>query len=201
MSDNLLDFIKNVQKDIQSKSYSYVFFNSETGDIEKISNSREEIQNFSFIKVLTQNLDDIFTGKKRIEDYKVVHNLQKDSHDLIFLNDEIIVPHIGDKIYQIPKVSESKIHSYDLTVRQDIREKFWHFFINDNVKQITNKLFFSITAKNDPNILYRTFIVDTRIDKGCVSFPFVYEKEFDNKNISVYTNKVLNKYAHEVFDE
>jgi hypothetical protein len=199
MSNDLLDFIKNVQKDIQGKSYSYIFFNSDTGDIEKISNSYEESQNLSFIKVLTQNLDDIFTGKKRLEDYKVAYNFQKDTYDLIFLNDDSNVPYIGDKIYQIPRVFESKIHSYDLIIRQDTREKFWHFFINENVKRITKNLFFSITAKNDPNILYRTIVINTNNNYATV--PFVYEKEFDGKNISVYTNKVLNKYAHEVFDE
>jgi hypothetical protein len=201
MSNDLLEFIKNVQKDIQNKSYSYVFFNSETGDIEKISNSYEESQNLSFIKVLTQNLDDIFTGKKRIEDYKVVYNLQKDSHDLIFLNDEIIVPHIGDKIYQIPRVYESKIYSYDLTVRHNNQDHCWNFFLNKNIKRITNKLFFSVTARNDPNILYRTITIDTNVDDNCISIPFIYEKEFDAKHVSVYTNKVLKKYAYEVFDE
>jgi hypothetical protein len=199
MSNDLLDFIKNVQKDIQSKSYSYVFFNSETGDIEKISNSYEETQNLLFIKVVTQNLDDIFTGKKRIEDYKVVHNLQKDTYDLIFLNDELIVPYIGDKIYQIPRVFKLNKYNYDLTVQQNNRYKCWNFFLNNNVKHITKNLFFSITAKNDPNILYRTIVINT--NDNYVKVPFVYEKEFDVNNISVYTNKVLKKYAHEVFDE
>jgi hypothetical protein len=201
MSNDLLEFIKNVQKETQSKAYSYVFFNSETGEIEKISNSCQETQNFLFIKVLTQNVDDIFTGKKRIEDYKVVYNLQKDSYDLIFLDNEVIIPYIGDKIYQIPKVFESNIYSYDLTVRHNIQDNCWNFFLNNNSKRISKKLFFSITAKNDPNILYRTIIIDTDVDDDCISIPFIYENEFDSNNISVFTNKVLNKYSYEVFDE
>lgn len=197
MSTDLLNFLSAVQNEINKKSYSYVCFDSDTGKIEKITNSIEN-ETLKYIKILTLNIDDIFTGKKRIDDYKVVYDLQKDSYELIFLDDEIIVPYIGDKIYQIPKVSETKIYSTDLTVRQDIQQKHWHFFISNSAKQMADRLFFSITAKNDPNILYRTIVVNTINKDECISFPFLYEIESDPKKLSVYTNKILKKYAHEV---
>lgn len=201
MSEELLNFIKSVQYEIENKSYSYVYFNPDTGKIEKVTNNLEENETLKYIKVLTLNIDEIFTGKKRIEDYKVVYDFQKDCYELVFLDDEVVVQHIGDKIYQIPKVNKTQIYSTDLTVRQDIREKFWHFFVSKDVKQIANKLFFSITAKNNPNILYRTFIVDTNTEEGCVSFPFVYDTEQNPKKISVYTNKILKTYAYEVLHD
>jgi hypothetical protein len=198
MSTELIDFIKNIQQVIQTKSYSYVFFDDD-GKIEKISNKTSSDDQSKYIKVLTQNIDDIFTGKRRIEDYKVLYNLQKDLYELRFLNEEIIVPYIGDKIYQIPQVVKSQIYSYDLTVRQNLKDKCWNFFFNKNVKNISKMLFFSITAKNDPNILYRTILVNTDADDNCVSIPFKFEKESDSHNISVFTNKVLKKYSYEVF--
>jgi hypothetical protein len=197
MSTELLDFIKNIQQVVQNKSYSYVFFD-DSGKIEKISNKINSDDQSKFIKVLTQNIDDIFTGKKRIEDYKVLYNLQKDFYELSFLNEEIVVPYIGDKIYQIPRVAKSQIYSYDLTVRQNIKDKCWNFFFNKNIKNISKILFFSITAKNDPNILYRTILINADISDNCVSIPFEFEKEFDLENLSVFTNKVLKKYSYEV---
>jgi hypothetical protein len=201
MSVELLNFLSIVQSEVEKKPYSYIYFDSDTCKIEKITNKLEENETLKYIKILTLNIDDIFKGKKRIEDYKVVYNLQKDSYELVFLDEEIVSSHIGDKIYQISKVSESKIYSTDLTVRQDVREKFWHFFVNKSAKQAADKLFFSITAKNDPNILYRTFVIDTKSEKECISFPFLYDIEMDTKKISVYTNKILKTYAYEVISD
>jgi hypothetical protein len=196
MSSELLTFLTAVQQEIKNKSYSCIYFDSDTGKIEKITNKLVENETSKYIKILTSEIDDIFTGKKRIEDYTIAYNLQKDSYELIFLNETKIIPYVGDKIYQIPKVAKSKIYSYDLTVRHNNQDKCWNFFVNKNVNQIISKLFFSITAKNDPNILYRTIIVDTKED--CVSFPFLYDIELESEKISVYTNKILNTYAQEV---
>jgi len=198
MSTELLNFLSAVQYEIEKKSYSYVCFDIDTGKIEKITNAIEETETLKYIKILTLNIDDIFTGKKRIDDYKIVYNLQKDSYELVFLNEEIIVPYIGDKIYQIPKVNKTQIYSTDLTVRQDIQQKQWHFFVSNSAKQTTDRLFFSITAKNDPNILYRNITVNTINKDECISFPFLYDIESDPEKLSVYTNKILKKYAHEV---
>jgi hypothetical protein len=201
MSDAVLEFIRSIQQVHQEKSYSYVYFDIETSKIEKISNKNDEVENLKYIKVLTENIDDIFTGKKRIEDYRVFYNLQKDSYELTFLDDEIIIPQISDKIYQIIKVSKSQIYSFDVTIRQNVPDKMWDIFLNEKIKHITKKLFFSITAKNDPNILYRTILIDTDIEGICTSVPFMFEQENDTTNISVYTNKILKNYAYEITNE
>lgn len=95
---------------------------------------------------------------------------------------------------------------YDIIVRQNTQDKVWDMVINPYTKKFlrnTNeKLYFSITSKYDPNILYRSleFNVGELIEKSAV-IPFIYDIESSAENVSIYTAKYFDSYAHEVIND
>ena len=60
-------------------------------------------------------------------------------------------------------------------------------------------LYFSITAKHDPNILYRSLKVSMSELNKIHVIPFEFENE-KNKDVSLYTAKYFDSYAHEVIE-
>jgi len=70
-----------------------------------------------------------------------------------------------------------------------------NFFGND-------MLFFSITEKHDPNVLYRSLSFNIRelISNESIIHPFKYKWEFDKKDVSIYTPKFFQNYIHEILE-
>ena len=62
------------------------------------------------------------------------------------------------------------------------------------------KLYFSVTSKYDPNILYRSleFTIGDLLDEASSIIPFIYESENSVDDVSIYTAKYFDSYAHEV---
>jgi hypothetical protein len=204
MNNDLLDFIKKINQQISEEHYSYVYFDNSSGKIEKILNKKEE-SDISVLKILSKEIEHIILGKQRIEDFRVIFDNKKRCLELVHLDLKSDKEDINQKIFQVDRVNRSQIQSYDLTIRQNNKDQCWNFFINDNLKLLelnNNNMFFSITAKNDPNILYRTIVFNTSdLFSECVSVPYKFESESDIENISVYTNRIFEKYAHEVLDD
>ena len=95
---------------------------------------------------------------------------------------------------------------YDIIVRQNTQDKVWDMVINPYTKKFLKNsneiLHFSITSKYDPNILYRSleFNVGELIEKSAV-IPFMYDIESSAENVSIYTAKYFDSYAHEVIND
>jgi hypothetical protein len=97
---------------------------------------------------------------------------------------------------------------YDLVVCQNTINKEWKITINPYTKQflITSEynpkeiLYFSVTSKYDPNILYRSleFTVGDLLSETASVIPFKYDIERDTTSVSIYTAKYFENYAHEV---
>ncbi len=205
MSDKLIEFLKLLKVEISSEAYSYLYYDPDNGKIEKISSRNDNTTEYKIFKILTEYVEDIINGKKRIEDFRVTYNSKKQCLELSSLDIKSDNEDVNYKIFRVFKVEESKIQNYDLTVRQNNQDKCWNFFIRNELKSLesnNNNMFFSITAKNDPNILYRTIVFNTTdLYSGCVSIPYKYKSEEDIENTSVYTNKILESYAHEVLND
>lgn len=206
MSAELINFLKELEIQIKQKDYVYVYFNINTNKIEKILNTQDPLtNNLNFIKVKEADVENIFSGKSRIEDFKVLYNSKIKNFKLTHLSEKIDYQTIDSKIFRIDKIENSNIDSYDITVRQNNKDNCWNFFVNKSlttIESVSSSLFFSITAKNDPNILYRTIAIRIDIvDGDCISIPYIYNTERDIANLSVYTNKVLSTYAHEVIND
>lgn len=136
-----------------------------------------------------------------------VDNTKKDYHVFdkefelmpqnILKNGEKIL--LGTKLYQVQRDKE-----YDIIITQDRADKMWH--INLNPSTLTyfsmtyhdndDELYFSITSKHDPNILYRSLKIPISMLAEQLVMPF--ESDSENKDVSIYTAKYFNSYAHEV---
>jgi hypothetical protein len=200
MSKQLIDFLSKIKIEISKKIYYYIYFDNTTQKIEKITKEKDLLDNFKFIKVELSEVEDFINGKKRFEDYRVIYSSKFNNFVLTEIKNVSKIKDINEKIFKIPKLIKNK--SYNIVIQQDNNKKCWNFFINKQLKfteDLNDSFFFMITKKNDPNILYKTinFNKNNLVD-NCVSVPYTYKVEESLTNLSIYTNKTLNTYAHEV---
>ena len=109
----------------------------------------------------------------------------------------------GKQLYQVQVDRE-----YDIIVRQNTQNKTWSMMINPYTKKFlqtsgykpTEKLYFSVTSKYDPNVLYRSleFTVSDLLSDETSVIPFISNLEEDSGDVSIYTAKYFDSYAHEV---
>ena len=111
------------------------------------------------------------------------------------------------KIYEVHNLKDSE---YEIHLQQNYLEDRWEIFLNPSTKRSMLKsnffgndmLFFSITEKHDPNVLYRSLSFNIRelISNESIIHPFKYKWEFDKKDVSIYTPKFFKNYIHEILE-
>tara|TARA_B100000214_G_scaffold375585_1_gene362964 strand:+ start:5983 stop:7317 length:1335 start_codon:yes stop_codon:yes gene_type:complete len=107
---------------------------------------------------------------------------------------------LGTKLYNVQLNKE-----FDIIVTQHTNEKFWQLNIHPSTLkyfQTTNYdqddlLYFSITAKHDPNILYRSLKIPLSMLADKLVIPFKYDAEH-KEDLSIYTAKYFDSYGHEI---
>lgn len=114
---------------------------------------------------------------------------------------------IGKNLFIANPADETE---HEILIRQNYINNYWSLFINRKTKReliasrykSNDMLYFSITAKHDPNILYRTIKCSLRdlIHDRVEIVPFEYEWEFNKQEVSVYTPKFFNSYVHEIVE-
>jgi len=178
----------------------YVCFDYNTGEITRITNKVE--QNENYVEVDSEDVRPLQTGEELTSSYIVKYNLKDNIYEFKAKdNFEVDSLDINDIIYKIP---EDTVPDADLTIIQDFENTCWKFYIGKNFKKnITNqvvnlnrKLHFSITAKDDPNVLYKTFILDfaETVRQHYAVLPFTELFEYEPVDISIYTTKKFNTY-------
>ena len=110
---------------------------------------------------------------------------------------------VGTRIYNYKTNKD-----YDVIIQQNFIDKCWTIVLNPYTKaflntsgySINDKLYFSVTEKYDPNILYRTLEINAEelLWAKPKTIPFIYDSELDGVNVSIYTAKYFEHYAHEV---
>ena len=96
----------------------------------------------------------------------------------------------------------------DIVIRQDTKHGHWNIIINPQTKKFLRMsgynpkevLYFSVTEKYNPNILYRSleFTIGELLFEESSIIPFIYDAESDLNNVSIYTAKYFDKYVHEI---
>jgi len=110
---------------------------------------------------------------------------------------------VGQRIYNYNTGKD-----YDVIVQQNLVDRCWTIILNPYTKSFLNtsgysindKLYFSVTEKYDPNILYRTLEINAEelLWAQPKNVPFIYDSESSGDNVSIYTAKYFEHYAHEV---
>ncbi len=114
---------------------------------------------------------------------------------------------IGKSLYLTNTLSERDV---DVNVVQNNLLGCWEIYLGRNTRKSLetvnyigqDKMYFSVTAKHDPNILYRTmeFSLVNLLRNKSEKYPFQYEWEFDRTDVSVYTSKFFETYSHEILE-
>lgn len=96
---------------------------------------------------------------------------------------------------------------YDIIVQQNTINKTWNIVLNPYTKKFLlnsgynpkETLYFSVTSKYDPNILYRSleFKVGDLLSNNTSIILFMNEIEQSIDSVSIYTAKYFDSYAHE----
>jgi len=182
----------------------YAIFNPTNGDLISVTNSQPK--EGSYIPVEEKEVSSIVNGTEPMSYYYVHYNKTKKEYQLRTRNNfDIDSYYVDDLIYE---VKEEQIKDADIRITKNVKDTCWKFSIGGDLKanilaqKVSFKqiMFFSITKKNDPNILYKTisFNFEDLVDGKYIVLPFDSKFEFDNEPIGIYTIKRFDKYMYEV---
>ena len=215
MSNSLKSLFEKIKIDAQTADISYVYYDKKSGEIHKIS-PRKEDSNYEILELDHKEVKDLLTGEKKTADYKVSYDIGtklvilKNIHEgnTVFLYDKVL--------YKIPKedleISDSEIPKEDLEIsdliiKQDFITNTWKVsisnetiqFIRSNNLSSHDKILLSVTKKDDPNILYRTLYIELgNAIENSIIIPFQFDFEFEQREVSIYTNKYFKSYSYKV---
>jgi len=182
----------------------YVYFDIETGNILEITNEEIDDNNSSHIVVSVEDVETLINGEEPFESCSVVYNTKLKLYELQRNTIEQPVYNVNDLIFEIAEYTENA----DIQVIQDLKNTCWKFLISEELRAnlVENKvslkvnLGFSITEKNNPNVLYRTLIFpfSQLVNDYYVVLDFKHDFEFNGDPISLYTIKRFDTYSYEV---
>lgn len=205
---SLHDLIKKIRVE-EANLESYVYYDKETGKIHKISSSNVPDNNYQIIKVSNDEVAPILTGERRTEEFVIIYDLNIKEIRLKEISFNNSYNTANTMVYLLP-VTKEKILERDVNVCQNIKQGFWKINLNSTTKRFlktTNynfkeKMYFSITSKFDPNILYRSLecTISDLLSNDEVLIPFKYDIEYSEQDVSIYTVKYFENYSHEVIN-
>ena len=181
-----------------------VYFDIDTGRIHSITNKTLE-DHSTFFEVPVHEVEDFLTGTRNMTKHKVVFDVKEQQYKIASDQESLIV-YVDDHIFRINQIiapqvivtQNNKDNVWQISASKDIKDK-----MKDVGARLEEAMMFSITQKNNPNILYNHFYVRMRdiIEKEKVEFNFASQIEANFNNVSVYTNRKFEKYSHEVVNE
>lgn len=190
-----------------SQTMMYVRFERDTGKILGIS---PKLENENSIPVPLSEVSDLLEGRERRRNYRVNYNPKTKQLELCDLHQQTFDgASVNDFIYEIP---ENKTGDADITIEQDVPNTCWRVKLGTQLKKNLKKkrvklntvISFSITAKHDPNILYKTLSVDFSqiLNDNYAIANFSMPFETKNIPISVFTARRFDSYEfRRIFNE
>jgi len=201
-----LNFIKEVQFGDKLLINNFLYLYSEKNTVNQLSNKfiKFYINPYTFL-INTDNLHFVkLTNVNNKVDYETCE-FDSNLHPAHLVNNGQKIL-IGKNLYIAKQTNEN----VDITVLQNYDKKCWNIILNrvtrktllESGYKFDDRLVFSITAKYDPNILYRTieFTLNDLINEVYKNYPFIYDWEFNKENVSIYTPKYFETYAHEILE-
>lgn len=184
-----------------SQHIMHVRFEEKTGNILEISPTKK---GKNTIPVPLSGVSGLLEGKERRRDYRVEFNSKTKELGLVNLKIQNFDGYsVNDFLYEIPEHTETT--DPDISIQQDAVNTCWKIKIGSSLKRNLNKkgielnsvLHFSITAKHDPNLLYKQLVVDfgniLNQNYAIIDFTMPFETE-EHVPISVFTARVFDTY-------
>lgn len=177
----------------------YCNYDKKTGNVLAIKNHTNDSENF--FKITNEVAAKFNSGEEHIVNYFVVWNKQEKKYKLE-KKDSAKIENLKNNFVEI-------MHNHDdaeIHIIKDFQNKVWKFYATDNTYEqynvestVSDYLYFSVTSKGDPHLLYRTLIVNIKeLLDNTVVIPFD-ESDLLNKKYSVFTNKKFDSYAIKEF--
>lgn len=200
---SVTDFINSLMVDVTKDIKSYVYYQEETGNIFKVSSKNIPIDSYKVLEVPYTDVKELMSGKKRTSDFRVEYDTALKQLTLKENSYEDDIVSVNEKLFKIPESTEPS----DIKIQYDKKENYWRIFLdpplrkNKHFIQRPNRinLHFSITAKNDPNILYSSFMVNLKelIDNDFFDIDCQFEFDPSVGEVSIYTAKYFDTYSCE----
>jgi hypothetical protein len=200
---SLVNLIEEINAQISTVSESFVYYNKETSKIQKISNKKID-SDLEVFKIETSLVHDIIVGKKKSDDFIVTYDLSEKRLTIKEITYESELSSVKYKLYDITQSTDTV---YDVKITQDLLKKCWKINLsNDSKKELKSSkynsndtIYFSITQKHNPNILYRSLEISlNKLLNNDIEYLFEYDWEIQNKEVSIYTPKFFDSYIYEV---
>jgi len=178
--------------------YKIISFDTD-GNILKIA--KTPLENVDYIKVDQAEVELIANGTHSMMDYCVEYDFLEKEYKLKHVKSVQEEKTVSNFLYNIP----DDCPTADIKIVKDNVNKEWRLQVNEEFLQdLQNKnitvdptiSFFSITQKDNPNVLYRLLKFD---DSKTIKFSNHFE--FDNNSFSVYTLKKFDTYCYEEVNE
>lgn len=209
MSD-LESLLKKLKVD-NSSTGSYVYYTKSTGKIHKISSSNKPDGDYKTILISADEVKPLLTGERRTEEFIISYDFILKKIALKEISFDHAYKTADSMCYRLPVLNNTKIsnkNKYDIIIEQNICHKHWSILISPKTKSfledtgvnLQQTLYFSITSKYDPNILYRSleFSMLSLLQPTQSTVPFIYESEGNIEGVSIYTARYFNSYIHNI---
>lgn len=185
--------------------YYNVYYNQETGSIASITTKDRPHLKTHYTTTFNE-VEEFITGAKNLIDYKVVYDLQTANYFIAHKNDKIVLD-IDNLVHQITSSDNAQL----TVIKNNVSNK-WQIVIDleltyknniDKAAILDETLWFSITQKNNPNVLYRHFCINLQelLDNKVIDIDFLSQDESKLTNYSVYTNRRLVSYSTREINE
>jgi len=203
MINNLQKFIKNLEVS-KSNVGMHVYFDPDNGKIIKICNQEEETPGYHSIYVNYDDVKDIQKGLRRLDDFIVTFNPIENRLEVTDQIEKIKIPNVRDRLYNIPQ----NVPDADLTISNYKDE--WYIYLDQDKRleqlELESKFVFdlvmnfSITDKNDPNVLHNTIKIgyQSLLYEEKVNVTDQVDGNINPTDVSIYTAKYFDKYNFEV---
>lgn len=181
---------------------NYISFHPDNGEIYKIA-PHAPLQKETYICVKTSEVVPILTAKYPVlYNYHVVYDEKAFQYVLKKKDAEIAKDKSLGKLFNIP----NKNSNASVQIMVDKVSKQYIVKINktDAIKIYEKKLLlskiFSVTAENNPFILYETFTVYFNQDKlqSTYKIPITDLDVYTKKNFSIFTKKQFSSYSYKI---
>lgn len=185
----------------------HVIFEKNSGKVLGVSPKPSEENS---IPVPISSVIGLIEGTERRKNYRVDYNAKNKQLELVDLHRENFDgSSVNDFIFEIP---EKKVDDADIIIEQDIPNTCWRIKLGKMLKRnlrrkgirLNSKVTFSITAKHDPNILYKTMSLDFSQIFNNNYAVIDFDMPFESKNIpiSIFTARKFDTYFFKrIFNE
>jgi hypothetical protein len=192
-NNQLFLFTEEKIDDIRQSKKSIMFYASRYEGL-LYDDGNKQLARFSFIE----------KNDQVVAEYHLSDTIELFDTDYLSNGQKVL---IGKSLYLTNTLSERDV---DVNVVQNNLLGCWEIYLGRNTRKSLetvnyigqDKMYFSVTAKHDPNILYRTmeFSLVNLLRNKSEKYPFQYEWEFDRTDVSVYTSKFFETYSHEILE-